>query len=97
MLIKSYGISIEPRLIEILSGVGLGAFWLKDQGVLFLSCCACPPDIGISAAFQIPDFSIAEEYEIDGTALPMSSIESFRIWSLNLNPRCFMRSLDYVK
>ena len=75
MLIKSSGIVIEPQLIEVLSGVGLGAFWLKDQGVLFLSGCACPPDIGLSAAFQILGFSVTEEYEKDVAIAPMVSLK----------------------
>lgn len=31
MLLESAGESIEPRLGEVLSGVGLGAFWLAES------------------------------------------------------------------
>jgi hypothetical protein len=37
MLLESAEAYIEPRLIEVLSGVGLGAFWLDGSSLLFLT------------------------------------------------------------
>ena len=48
MLLESAGESIEPRLIEVLSGVGLGACWIAESQTLFLSGWTSVPDVGVS-------------------------------------------------
>ena len=74
MLLDSVGESIEPRLLEVLSGVGLGAFWLAESQTLFLSGWASMPDVGISRAFGLLGFKVAEEAESDGAPMPAEAL-----------------------
>lgn len=74
MLLESAGESIEPRLIEVLSGVGLGAFWLAESQTLFLSGWASSPDVGVSRAFDLLGFRVAEEVEPDGSPMPAEAL-----------------------
>lgn len=55
MLLASIGESVSPSQIEVLSGVGLGAFILKKTNLLFFSWEL--PDNGIDHALQILGFS----------------------------------------
>ncbi len=68
MLLASIGETVSPRLIEALSGVGLGAFQTPDS-LPFFSGLAGLPDKGISAALDILGFaceeSAAEQAEPD--------------------------------
>ena len=75
MLLESVGESVEPRLIEVLSGVGLGAFWLGDSQTLFLSGWSSPPDVGVSRSFELLGFGVAEEAEADGAVMPIEALE----------------------
>jgi hypothetical protein len=75
MLLESSGANIELPLIEVLSGVGLGAFWLKDQSLLFLSGWACSPDVGIFKSIQPLGFVVKEESEADGTIMPIHTLK----------------------
>ena len=70
MLLESAGESIEPRLIEVLSGVGLGAWWLSASQTLFLSGWTVP-DTGVSQSFRLLGFEVAEEAEPDGAPMPL--------------------------
>ena len=70
MLLESVGESVEPRLLEVLSGVGLGACWLVESQTLFLSGWASSPDVGVSRAFALLGFEVAEEAESDGASMP---------------------------
>ncbi len=74
MLLESVGESVEPRLLEVLSGVGLGAFWLVESQTLFLSGWASSPDVGVSRAFALLGFEVAEEAESDGAAMPAHAL-----------------------
>lgn len=74
MLLESAEASIEPRLIEVLSGVGLGAFWLDGPSLLFLSGRASPPDIGVSRALELLGFGVQEAAEADGAALSIDAL-----------------------
>lgn len=70
MLLSAIGENISPRLIEVLSGVGLGAFVSIDGsgaggGRPFFSGLAGLPDAGITRAFGILGFD-ADERAIDG-------------------------------
>jgi len=59
MLLASIGETVSPRLIEALSGVGLGAFQTPN-GLPFFSGFAGLPDKGISAALEMLGFSFEE-------------------------------------
>ncbi len=60
MLISSLGEEIPPSRIEPLTGVGLGAFWLPREKLLFFSNISNPPDLGISTALRILGFDFDE-------------------------------------
>ena len=74
MLLDSVGEAVEPRLLEVLSGVGLGAFWLAESQTLFLSGWASMPDVGVSRAFGLLGFQVAEEVESDGAPMPADAL-----------------------
>ena len=74
MLLDSVGETVEPRLLEVLSGVGLGAFWLAESQTLFLSGWASMPDVGVSRAFGLLGFEVAEEAESDGAPMPAEAL-----------------------
>ena len=73
MLLESAGESIEPRLIEVLSGVGLGAWWLPESQTLFLSGCTAP-DTGVSQSFRLLGFEVVEAAEPDGAPMPLEEL-----------------------
>ena len=75
MLLESAGESVEPRLIEVLSGVGLGAIWVADSQTLFLSGLASAPDVGLSRSFGLLGFAVVEEAESDGDAIPIDALK----------------------
>ena len=72
MLLESAGESIEPRLIEVLSGVGLGA-WLPESQTLFLSGCTVP-DTGVSQSFRLLGFEVVEDAEPDDASMPVEEL-----------------------
>lgn len=59
MLLASIGETVSPRLVEALSGVGLGAFQTPN-GLPFFSGFAGLPDRGISAALDMLGFACEE-------------------------------------
>ncbi len=75
MLLESAGESVEPRLIEVLSGVGLGAIWVADSQTLFLSGLASAPDVGLTRSLRLLGFAVVEEAEPDGDAIPIDALE----------------------
>ena len=75
MLLESAGESVETRLIEVLSGVGLGAFWVPDSQALFLSGLASAPDVGLSRSFGLLGFAVVEEAESDGDTIPIDALK----------------------
>lgn len=86
MLLKSAEASIEPRVIEVLSGVGLGAFWLDGPRLLFLSGWASPPDIGVSRALELLGFGVQEAAETDGATLSLNALARLLETSLAQGP-----------
>ncbi len=74
MLLESAGEHIEPRLIEVLSGVGLGASWIPESQTLFLSGWTVP-DIGVSQSLKLLGFEVAEEAESDGAPMPVEALD----------------------
>lgn len=74
MLLASISEHISPSLIEVLTGVGLGAF-LKNDGLLFFSNLTGKPDIGISKAMEILGFKFMEKFSESSEANPFSALE----------------------
>ena len=74
MLLGNVGESVEPRLIEVLSGVGLGAFWVAESQTLYLSGWASAPDVGVSRSFRLLGFDVVEEAEADGAPMPVEAL-----------------------
>jgi hypothetical protein len=60
MLLASIGETISPRLIEVLTGVSLGAFQTPDGLPFFSGRCGLP-DKGISTALDLLGFACDEE------------------------------------
>jgi hypothetical protein len=60
MLLASIGETISPRLIEVLTGVSLGAFQTPDGLPFFSGRCGLP-DKGISAALDLLGFACEEQ------------------------------------
>lgn len=69
MLLGASGVSIRPAEIEVLSGVGLGAF-MRPEGLPFFSSAAGVPDRGITRALEILGFAFEEHAQEDGIAAP---------------------------
>jgi hypothetical protein len=60
MLLASIGETVSPRLIEVLTGVSLGAFQTPDGLPFFSGRCGLP-DKGISAALDLLGFACEEQ------------------------------------
>ncbi|HKU98502.1 MAG TPA: hypothetical protein VJR58_24635 [Vineibacter sp.] len=74
MLLSAHGETVSPRLVEVLSGVGLGAFIAKD-GLPFFSGLAGAPDKGISQALTTLGFAFAERASDASQAAPFDWLE----------------------
>jgi hypothetical protein len=72
MLLAATGEQVSPGLIEVLSGVGLGATWLPDSEVFFLSMAA--PDVGIGRALGLLGFDVMERAHRDDDAAPFDEL-----------------------
>lgn len=59
MLLSSIEEAVSPRLVEVLTGVGLGAF-VSTNGLPFFSGLQGEPDKGISRALEILGFAAVE-------------------------------------
>ncbi len=59
MLLGAHGEAVAPQCIEVLSGVGLGAF-IAEDGLPFFSGLAGAPDAGITRALAMLGFAVAE-------------------------------------
>src|SRR2546428_9671690 len=57
MLLSAIGEQISPPEMEAYTGVGLGAFWLPKEKLLFFSSLSNPPDLGITPALRLLAFS----------------------------------------
>ncbi len=75
MLLGASGALIRPAEIEVLSGVGLGAF-MRPQGLPFFSSAAGVPDQGITRALEILGFAFEEHAQEDGSAPPFDWLTS---------------------
>ncbi|WP_159882352.1 cysteine peptidase family C39 domain-containing protein [Paenibacillus puerhi] len=73
MLLASIGEKISPSLIEVLTGVGLGAIWVGN--LPYFSSWAGMPDKGISHALRILGFEFEENFCQDGDELPLRPLK----------------------
>ncbi|UCB43324.1 MAG: hypothetical protein JSV77_01365 [Dehalococcoidales bacterium] len=74
MLLAGIDEHISPSLIEVLTGVGLGAF-LENDGLLFFSNPTGMPDIGISKAMEILGFTFEEKFSKISDIDPFGALE----------------------
>src|SRR5690348_17548361 len=58
MLLSTIGEQVSPQEMETYTGVGLGAFWLPKDKLLFFSSISNPPDLGITRALHLLGFSL---------------------------------------
>jgi hypothetical protein len=72
MLLASVGKRVEPGMIEVLSGVGIGAHWLEAGDLIFFDSAA--PDRGISTALELLGFAVQEHASADGDPPPWSAL-----------------------
>lgn len=66
MMLGSIGESISTKLIEPLTGVGLGAMYHEKSGLSFFSGAAGEPDRGISKVLKILGFQFTEKNKEEG-------------------------------
>lgn len=72
MLLASICEQVSPGLIEVLSGVGLGATWVDELGLIFFD--ASPPDVGISRALGVLGFEVTEHASTDSSQAPIAEL-----------------------
>src|SRR3989442_8153329 len=65
MLLSTIGEQVSPQEMEAYTGVGLGAFWLPKEKLLFFSSISNPPDLGITRALHLLGFSFEEKMTSD--------------------------------
>ena len=75
MLLAGINEHISASLIEVLTGVGLGAY-LEIDGLLFFSNLTARPDIGISKAMEILGFSFKENFSERSDIDPFGALEN---------------------
>jgi hypothetical protein len=62
--------------MEAYTGVGLGAFWLPKEKLLFFSSISNPPDLGITRALHLLGFSSEEKVTNDPGKAPFEQLRS---------------------
>lgn len=72
MLLASVGERFAPELIEVLSGVSLGAGWNEQMDLIFFD--SSPPDVGISRAIRLLGFEVTERASEDGDPAPLAEL-----------------------
>ncbi|WP_341675370.1 hypothetical protein [Niveibacterium sp. SC-1] len=77
MLLAHHGYNISPGLLEVLSGVGLGAIYRRDPAEMFFSDPNGLPDAGIGKALEILGFSCGGWPRLEeGAAVPFAALEN---------------------
>jgi hypothetical protein len=74
MLLASIGENIAPSLIEVVGGVGVGAYVLPDNHISFLSGYSGLPDKAISRALTVLGFEFTEEAQKNPDHPPFEKI-----------------------
>lgn len=72
MLLAPIGEAVSPALVEVLSGVGLGASWLPPAKLAFFGAVA--PDVGVSKALDLLGFGYEEHSCADSDPLPLTDL-----------------------
>lgn len=85
MLLASIGESVSPSTVEVLTGVGMGAFWIpQSEGILF---GAAAPNEGVSSALDLLGFGREERRSADGDPLPLEELrEALRHGPVAIGP-----------
>lgn len=76
MLLASAGEHVSPAKIEVLSGVGLGAFLRADANLLFFSNLCALPDEGISRALKMLGFTFDEKASENPDISPFEELKA---------------------
>lgn len=76
MLLASIGETISPSRIEVLTGVGIGAFWVEDVKLIYFSNLATPPDIGVSKALELLGFEYTEKSRQEAEPAPFEELRA---------------------
>src|SRR5688572_1058337 len=74
MLLTSIGEVVPPSLVEVLSGVGLGALWFVARGSIIFGNVV--PDTGVSKALDLLGFAYDERSSPDGAPLPLDELRA---------------------
>ena len=95
MLLAGIDEHISPSLIEVLTGVGLGAY-LESDGLIYFSNLTGLPDTGISKAMEILGFSFEEKFSEHSDIDPFKALEHDLLNSNAILGPLDMRYLVYI-
>jgi hypothetical protein len=76
MLLSAIGEQVSPQEMEAYTSVGLGAFWLPKEKLLFFSSISNPPDLGITRALHLLGFGFEERMTSDPGKPPFEQLRS---------------------
>jgi hypothetical protein len=76
MLLSTIGEQVSPQEMEAYTGVGLGAFWLPKEKLLFFSSISNSPDLGITRALRLLGLSFEEKVTSDPTKPPFEQLRT---------------------
>jgi hypothetical protein len=76
MLLSTIGEQVSPQEMEAYTGVGLGAFWLPKEKLLFFSSISNPPDLGITRALHLLGIGFEEKITSDPGKPPLEQLRS---------------------
>lgn len=74
MLLASVGERISPAVIEVLTGLALGAAWVAGPELIFFNSSA--PDIGVSRALRLLGFAVDERASADDDLPPLHDLRA---------------------
>jgi hypothetical protein len=74
MLLATIGERIPATLIEVLTGVGLGAIWMDKAKTLLFSQTL--PDVGVSQALTLLGFEFTEKAQRDAEPAPLDELRA---------------------
>jgi len=74
MLLASIGEEVSSSRIEVLTGVGLGAFWIGEEDIILLS--STPPDVGVSQALTLLGFEYTEKSWPETAPAPLQELRA---------------------
>ncbi|MDH4209213.1 MAG: hypothetical protein OEV76_10095 [Anaerolineae bacterium] len=74
MLLASIGEEVPSSRIEVLTGVGLGAFWIGEENLILFS--STPPDAGVSQALTLLGFEYTEKSWPETAPAPLEELRA---------------------